>query len=188
MSGQLALAAGLTAVAVVLALAVALVLRRMIISRRGGIVECALRHDGKSQWRQGLAEYRGGQLYWHRLLSLRLRPHAAFDRSQLSVLRSRPADHREEVRLGPGMVIVQCQALLRHRGHPPERRNVELALSQSALTGLLSWLEASPIYPIWRSSLRFAGLEGRAAGALTPATPTGQLYRSSPERLRPIDG
>jgi hypothetical protein len=152
-SGQLALAAGLTAVAVLIALAAALVIRRMVISRRGGIVECALRHDGKSQWRQGLAEYRGDQLYWHRLLSLRLRPHAAFDRSQLAVLRSRPAEPGEEVRLGPGMVIVQCQALLRHRGHAPERRNVELALSESALTGLLSWLEASPIYPIWRSSL-----------------------------------
>jgi hypothetical protein len=153
-SGQLALAAGLTVAAVLIALAAALVIRRMVISRRGGIVECALRHDGKSQWRQGLAEYRGGQLYWHRSLSLRLRPHAAFDRSQLAVLRSRPADHGEAVRLGPGMVIVQCQGLLRHRGRAAERRNVELAMSQAALTGLLSWLEASPIYPIWRASLR----------------------------------
>jgi hypothetical protein len=152
-SGQLASAAGLAAVAVLLALAVALVVRRMVISRRGGIVECALRHDGKSQWRHGLAEYRGGQLYWHQLLSLRLRPDAAFDRSQLAVLRSRPAEPGEEIRLGPGMVIVQCQGLLRHRGHAAERRNVELAMSESALTGLLSWLEASPIYPIWRASL-----------------------------------
>jgi hypothetical protein len=156
-SDQLASAAGLTVVAVLIVLLAALLIRRMVISRRGGIVECALRHDGGSQWRQGLAEYRGGQLYWHRLLSLRLRPHAAFDRSQLAVLRSRPADRGEELRLGPGMVIVQCQALLRHRGHAPERRTVELALSESALTGLLSWLEASPIYPIWRASLTAEG-------------------------------
>ena len=116
------------------------------------MIECALRHGGSAPWRHGLAEYRRGQLYWHRALSLRLRPHAAFERSQLAVLRSRPAAAREDVRLGPGMIIVQCEGMLRHRGSPPERRAVELAMSEAALTGLLSWLEASPIYPIRRAS------------------------------------
>ena len=151
MSGQLAVAAGLTAVVVAL-LCVALVLRRAVITRRGGVVECALRRGTGGAWLYGLAEYRGDQLYWHRSLSLRLRPHAALDRSQLAVLRSRPAAPREDVRLGPGVVIVECQALLRHRGGPPVRQSVELAMSQSALMGLLSWLEASPIYRIRRAS------------------------------------
>ena len=151
MSGQLAIAAGLTAVVVAL-LCVALVLRRAVITRRGGVVECALRRGAGGAWLYGLAEYRGDQLYWHRSLSLRLRPHAALDRSQLAVLRSRPAAPREDVRLGPGVVIVECQALLRHRGGPPVRQSVELAMSQSALMGLLSWLEASPIYRIRRAS------------------------------------
>ena len=151
MSGQLAVAAGLTAVLVAV-LCAALVLRRALITRRGGVVECALRHGAGGAWLYGLAEYRGGQLYWHRSVSFRLRPHAAFDRSQLAVLRSRPAAPREDVRLGPGVVIVQCEGLLRHRGGPPVRRSVELAMSQAALTGLLSWLEASPIYPIRRAS------------------------------------
>jgi Protein of unknown function (DUF2550) len=152
-SGQLALAAGLTAVVVLLGLGAALVLRRAVISRRGGVVECALRHNPGAPWQHGLAEYRGDQLYWHRAGSLRFRPHAAFDRSQLSVLRSRPAAPDEDVRLGPGAVVVQCEGLIRHRGRPAERRVVELAMSEAARTGLLSWLEASPIYPIRRASL-----------------------------------
>ena len=151
MSGQLALAAGLIAVLAAL-LCLALILRRAVITRRGGVVECALRHGAAGAWLYGLAEYRGGQLWWHRSLSLRLRPHAAFDRSQLAVLRSRPAGPGEDVRLGPGVVIVECEGLLRHRGGPPARRTVELAMSRAALTGLLSWLEASPIYRIRRAS------------------------------------
>jgi hypothetical protein len=80
-----------------------------------------------------------------------MRPHAAFDRSQLAVLRTRRAAAGEDVRLGPGVVIVECEGLLRHRGGPPARRRVELAMSQAALMGLLAWLEASPIYPIRRA-------------------------------------
>ena len=152
MSGQLAVAVGLTVVALLAVIAAALVLRRLLITRRGGVVECYLRHDASRNWLHGLAEYRGGQLYWHRSLSLRLRPHADFDRSQLAILRSRPAMPAEDVRLGAGMVIVQCEALVRHRGHPADRRVVELAMSDAARTGLLSWLEASPTYPIWRAS------------------------------------
>jgi uncharacterized protein DUF2550 len=38
--------------------------------------------------------------------------------------------------LGPGMIVVECSF---GEGGP-----VELALGESALTGLLSWLEAAP--------------------------------------------
>jgi hypothetical protein len=158
-SGQLAAAAGLTA-AGTLALAAcavaaatalllaALVLRRTLISSRGGVIECALRHHPGAPWQHGLAEYRGRQLYWHRAVSLRLRPHAAFDRSELAVMSSRPPARTEDIRLGPGIVVVQCQGLVRHRGRPAERRTVELAMSREALMGLSSWLESSPIWPI----------------------------------------
>jgi hypothetical protein len=145
--------AGLTAVAVLVVLATALVLRRVLISRRGGVIECALRLQPGGPWRQGLAEYRAGQLYWHRSMSLRLRPHAAFDRSELAVMSTRPPVRAEDVRLGPGLVVVQCQGLVRHRGRPAESRVVELAMPQAALMGLLSWLESSPIWPIRRAGL-----------------------------------
>jgi hypothetical protein len=159
-SGQLAAAAGLTAAgtlafaasagaaAVAVLLAVSLVLRRTLISRRGGVIECALRHHPGAPWQHGLAEYRAGQLYWHRSMSLRLRPHAAFDRSELAVMSSRPPARAEDIRLGPGMVVVACQGMVRHRGRPAEHRAVELAMSREALMGLLSWLESSPIWSI----------------------------------------
>lgn len=181
MSGQVAFATGLTVLAVFAVLTGALILRRVIISRRGGVIECGLRHssavpggqasprvgadaagahggavasqqNSDAPWQHGLAEYRLGHLYWHRSMSLRLRPHAVFDRSQLAVLRSRPAMPAENLRLGPGMVIVRCQGMVRHRGRPAERREVELAMTREALTGLLSWLESSPVYPIRRAS------------------------------------
>jgi hypothetical protein len=137
---------GLTGLALLVLLAAVLILRRVVISRRGGVVECALRHSADAPWRQGLAEYRRGQLYWHRANSMRLRPHAVFDRSQLAVVASRPAAPAEDIRLGPGMVVLQCEGIVRHRGRPADQRIVQLAMSQAALTGLLSWLEASPTY------------------------------------------
>jgi hypothetical protein len=78
------------------------------------------------------------------------------------------------------MVIVQCQGLLRHRGRAAERRNVELAMSQAALTGLLYWLEASPIYPIWRASLaaRRLRLTGRR-GHIRRSNDLGGIVRLS---------
>jgi hypothetical protein len=151
-SGQLALSVSLSVIALLIAATGGLALRRAVIIRRGGVVESWLRHRPGTPWRHGLAEYRGGQLYWHRSLSLRLRPHAAFDRSQFSVLTSRPALIAQEARFGPGLTVAKCQALIRHRGRPADRREIELAMSQAALTGLLSWLEASPIYPIRRAS------------------------------------
>lgn len=159
MSGQLAVAAGLTAVAVVVLLCAALVLRRILIRHRGGVIECALRYEAGRRWLHGLAEYRGGQLYWHRSMSLRLRPHAAFDRSELAVMSRRQPVRAEDATLGPGVVVVRCEGLVRHRGHPADRRVVELAMPQAALTGLKSWLESSPIWPIRR-----AGLTRRPAG------------------------
>jgi hypothetical protein len=148
-AGQLVTVAGLVllgVLALLAALALAIVTRRRIISGRGGVVECALRHSADGPWLQGLAEYRRGYLYWHRAASLRLRPHAAFDRSQLAVLASRAAGPREDVRLGSGLVIVRIRGMVRHRGRPPAQADVELAMSAEALTGLLSWLEASPSY------------------------------------------
>ena len=152
MSDQLVTATGLVAGCVLVLLAAALVLRRMLISSRGGVIECALRLHPGAAWRQGLAEYRGDQLSWHRSMSLRLRPHAAFDRSELSVVSTRPPLPAEDVRLGPGLVIVQVQGMMRHRGRPAQHRVVELAMPQPAFMGLLSWLESSPIWPIRRAS------------------------------------
>jgi hypothetical protein len=152
-SGQLADVAGLTVACVLVILAAALVLRRMLISRRGGVIVCALRLQPSAPWRHGLAEYRDDQLRWHRAMSLRLRPHAAFDRSDLALLGTRPPVRAEDIVLGPGLVIASVQGRLRHRGRPAGLRTVELAMPPPALMGLSSWLESSPVWPIRRACL-----------------------------------
>jgi hypothetical protein len=118
-SDELVLALAQIALALVLATAACVVVRRRVIARRGGIVECCLRSAASGRWQHGLAEYRSGQLHWHRSLSLRVRPHAAFDRRYLVVMGSRPAGAREAAWLGPETVIVTCQdqpVLRRPRG------------------------------------------------------------------------
>jgi hypothetical protein len=144
-SGQLAVAVAL--VLAVLALAAgALIARRALISRRGGVVECALRRGSAGPWRHGLAEYQRGQLSWHQSLSFRLRPGVVFDRAELRILRTRPPTSAEAARFGPGVIIAECASLAgpsaeaSTAGHQP----VELAIAEAALTGLLAWLESSP--------------------------------------------
>ena len=159
MSGQLVLALAQIALALVVIVAACLVVRRRVITKRGGIVECCLRSSASGRWHHGLAEYRSAQLYWHRSFSLRVRPHGAFDRRDLVVTGSRLAGARDPAWLGPGTMIVTCRAHL--AGLRPDRagspatwrlpagqvadvRVIELAMSQAALTGYMAWLEAAP--------------------------------------------
>jgi len=149
MSYGLVLAIAQIALLLVVAAAGCLVLRRRVITGRGGVVECCLRSYAGGRWQHGIAEYRSGELYWHRSLSLRVRPHAAFDRRGLVVTGSRPAGCAEAAWLGPQTMIVTCQA--RQRPTRAARPNqclsplvIELAMSHGALTGYLAWLEAAP--------------------------------------------
>jgi len=148
-SDDLVLALAQIALALVAAVAAGLVLRRRVITRRGGVVECCLRSRASGKWQHGLAEYRSGELCWHRSLSLGVRPQVAFYRGSLMVTGRRPADSGDAGWLGPGTMIVTCQA--RPRFAPAARQGqravpevIELAMSQGALTGYLAWVEASP--------------------------------------------
>jgi hypothetical protein len=158
-SGQLVLALAQIALALVVIVAACLVVRRRVITKRGGIVECWLRSSASGRWHHGLAEYRRAQLHWHRSFSLRIRPYGAFDRRDLVVTGSRLAGARDPAWLGPGTMIVTCRAHL--AGLRPDRagspatwrlpagqvadvRVIELAMSQAALTGYMAWLEAAP--------------------------------------------
>lgn len=145
MSGALALAITLVLLAVAVA-ASTLILRQVLISRRGGVVVCALRRSPSAPWRHGLAEYQRGQLSWYRSLSFRLRPNVVFDRAELRIVRSRPPTPAETVRLGPGAIIAECAsaAVPAAGAAPAVQRPVELAMTEAALTGLLAWLESSP--------------------------------------------
>jgi hypothetical protein len=142
--GRLALDAGwLLVVVLVLALAAAagIAVRRTLIERGGGSVECGLRRAMDRRWRLGLAAYQPDELRWYPVFGIWLRPGQVFARRTLSVVSRRPADPVEMTSVGSGAVVVECDI-----GEGADRR-VELALSDDALTGFLAWLEAAPPGP-----------------------------------------
>jgi len=118
--------------------AVAVAGRRALIERGGGTVDCGLRRPGDDHpWRLGVASYQPDELRWHQVFGVLLRPDESFPRSTLTVVSRRTPDSHEANSLGPGMVVVECRA--GERAEP-----MELAMSESALTGLLAWLEEAP--------------------------------------------
>jgi Protein of unknown function (DUF2550) len=142
--GRLALDAGwllLVVLVVALASATGIAVRRTLIERSGGSVDCGLRHAGDRRWRLGLAAYQPGELYWYPVFGLRLRPGEVYARHALSVVSRRPADPVEMTSIGSDAVVVECDT-----GQAAAAR-VELALSEDALTGFLAWLEAAPPGP-----------------------------------------
>ena len=128
---------------IVVLLAAGLTLRRYLLERGGGTVECGLRLPGGS-WRLGVAAYRPDALCWYQVFGVQVRPNQVFTRRTLSVLSRRAADPAEEASLGEGAVVVRCRFGKRTREGDG---TVELAMGEAALTGFLAWLEAAPPAP-----------------------------------------
>lgn len=168
MGGELALDAAwlFAAFLIVLVLAaVGIAARRFLLERGGGTVECGLRSPNGS-WRLGVASYQREELCWFGALGVSMRPDVVFPRRDLTVVSRRLPTDGEAATLGPGMIVVECR--LSEDGEsagpaltdpplagppvagPPvagplgQRRTVELAMGEAALTGLLAWLEAAP--------------------------------------------
>jgi hypothetical protein len=133
--------AGLLALAVLAAGGLAI--RRILLGRHGGIVECGLRPGPDQRWRLGLAAYEPAELRWYDAFGVLLRPRAIFSRRSLSVITRRIPLDWETDRLGAGMVVVECST-------GADAGPVELAMSEAALTGFLAWLEAAPRGPAQR--------------------------------------
>jgi len=121
--------------------AVGIAARRYLLERGGGTVECGLRQPGGS-WRLGVASYQQEELCWFGVFGVSMRPEEVFRRRDLTVVSRRMPTDAEASILGPGMIVVECQLGDGSNTEPGSR--VELALADSALTGLLSWLEAGP--------------------------------------------
>jgi hypothetical protein len=115
--------------------AIGIAARRFLLERGGGTVECGLRQPGGS-WRLGVASYQREELCWFGVFGVSMRPEEVFPRRDLLVVSRRMPTEAEASVLGPGMVVVSCTF--------GEGRPAELALGESALTGLLAWLEAAP--------------------------------------------
>jgi hypothetical protein len=121
----------------VLIAAAALAGRRFLLERGGGTVECGLRNPAaEGTWRLGVASYQRDELCWYGALGVLLRPEEVFPRRSLSVISRRPSLPAEATALGPERIVVEVCA--DPAGH------VELAMTEQALTGFLSWLEAAP--------------------------------------------
>jgi hypothetical protein len=115
--------------------------RRFLLERGGARVECGLRRPGGS-WRLGLASYQLDEFYWYRVFGFSMRPEQAFPRRDLAVVARRAPTAEEVTVLGPGRVVAECQ-LAGDTGDTGDG-TVDLALAESALTGLLVWLEGAP--------------------------------------------
>jgi len=109
--------------------------RRFLLDRGGATVECGLRQRGGS-WRLGVASYQLDEFRWYRIFGVSMRPDQTFPRRDLAVVTRRPPTEEEVSILGPGRIVAECQ--LGGSG------TVDLALAESALTGLLAWLESAP--------------------------------------------
>ncbi|MEV5747210.1 DUF2550 domain-containing protein [Actinoallomurus sp. NPDC052308] len=129
---------GLLAVVLVAVLAAfaLLSLRRWLLERRGGTVECSLRDPyGRGVWRLGIGRYNGDELLWFAIFGIRLRPRRVVHRRGLVVSGRRKPEAEEEAALQPDAGILEIQ---------DGNGTVELAMSGAALTGFLAWLEAAP--------------------------------------------
>src|SRR4029453_3026560 len=85
-------------------------------------------------WALGLGRFAGDTLQWYRLFSLWPRPRRSFSRHDLTVVRRRIPSDQETIALMQGSVVLECAT---------DSGPVDLALTTTALTGFLSWLEAA---------------------------------------------
>jgi hypothetical protein len=133
--------------------------RRFLLERGGGTVECGLR-KGTGSWRLGLASYQREELCWFGIFGFSMRPDEVFPRRDLTLVSPRLPSDAEAASLGPGMIVVECKLGQDSSGGQDSGGSqdsgggqddggglggtVELAMGESALTGLLAWLEAAP--------------------------------------------
>jgi hypothetical protein len=128
----------LIGVALVLLVVVSGLVRRYVLRRSGGTIELSLllTSPGPGRgWVNGVGRFHGDQLQWFRVFSLSPRPRRCYDRRDLRVLRTREPSGAEHRALLEGAVVLECRA----GGRP-----LQLAMSRSALTGFLAWIEARP--------------------------------------------
>lgn len=121
-----------------IAFGVGLILRRRFIARHGGTFELSHRLSSDVAgrgWVLGLGRYSGEKLEWFRIFTLWPRPKAVWYREQLSYGDRRLPEGSELMSLYPDHVVIRCHSL---------EGDVELAMSESSLTGFQAWLEARP--------------------------------------------
>jgi hypothetical protein len=130
-----AIAALVIAAVLVAYLAVVFLRKRQLLARPGGLTMSV--KVGSEKWTLGVGRYAHDHLLWYSALHLGRRPTRDFRRATLEVTGQR-GRRREEAALPIDIVVVECLA---------DGEKVALAFSAAAVTGFLSWLEASA--PRW---------------------------------------
>ena len=116
----------------------ALYVRRAALTR-GGTITMSMRVHRRVRgrgWAPGFAKFEAGRLAWYRMFSYAWRPRRMFDRNDLKIEERRQPEGAERQVFPSSVVILAC--------HCSGGDEVELAMTRSALTGFLSWLEAAP--------------------------------------------
>jgi hypothetical protein len=128
----------IAAVPALAGLALAVLFGRRTFLTRSGAMAMAMRIyrrvPGRG-WAPGFGTFNAGRLAWYRMFSYSPRPHRTLDRAELKVEQRREPVGAERQIFPPSVVILCCQS--------PDGE-VEVAMTRSALTGFLSWLEAAP--------------------------------------------
>ena len=117
---------------------VSLVARRRLFARSGATFDVSINHRTDASpkgWTLGVGAYRSNTLEWYRTFSFAWWPRYRFVRGEISVDGRREPVGPEVYALHSGHVIVT----VRHRSGVRQ-----MAMSPSALNGLLAWLESSP--------------------------------------------
>ncbi len=115
-----------------------LVIRRRTVARRRGTFDLSICRQAGPQptgWAIGIGSYGPESLDWYRTFSFAWWPRHRFHRGDLEIFERRDPEGSEAFALDDGDVIVRI-------AHPSGVQ--QLAMSPSALTGLLAWLESSP--------------------------------------------
>ena len=124
---KIALIALVVICVLLLVVIVVIMWRLRAIGSRVGSSQCALLERGR--WHAGIATYSQQHLNWHRVVSLAPAPTRRFDRREFQILQRKTPQGRTT------MVQAQCA----YYG-----TEIHIAADNSALDGLVSWLEASP--------------------------------------------
>ncbi len=118
-------------VLVILSFALIVARQRHMLNSVGGI-PLAVRRGNR--WLYGVGRYDGHELRWYRAIGIGTRPTRVLRRDDLQILSRRTPAPDELSSLSTSAVIVE----LRDR-----TGEITVALSDGAITGFISWLEAS---------------------------------------------